>query len=108
MNEPTTYATSLDAIALAYQEGANAMPSEVGDGYSIVTTPDGGIQLAIYWDDHLPNGTTVRRTLLVQGGMLRFFDELSDALHKCVKAARRRKVVQVMGELSRERDRSQS
>lgn len=95
-------AASIDAIMLVYAEGAEAMPDSVGDGFTITTTEDGGLQLAIYWDDGTEK-PPVRRTLLVQGGMLRFFDSLAEALQKSVKAARRRKVVQCMGELTKER-----
>jgi hypothetical protein len=89
-----------DAIVIAYMEGEEAMPEAVGDGFAVSSTEDGGMQLALHWND-MVDGT--RRTVLIQGGMLRFFDSLGAGLHRVVKAARKRKVTQERGELTRDR-----
>lgn len=91
-----------DAIMIVYGEGKEAMPAAVGEGFCATTTKDGGLQLALYWTDRHDNDT--RRSVLIQGSMLRFFDSLGDMLGKAVKAARNRKVVQFRGELTNGRD----
>lgn len=51
MNTASASAIALDAIVLAYLKGDEAVPSEVGDGFAITTTEDGGLQLALHWTD---------------------------------------------------------
>lgn len=79
--------------------GDEAVPRAAGDGFAITTTADGGLQLALYWTDHEKLGGE-RHTVIVQGGMLRFFDSLGAHLQTAVKGARQRKIIQLRGELS--------
>lgn len=95
--EETEKVIARDTVMFVYGQGAEALPEELGEGVCMTTTKDGGLQLAFYFTD-LIDGE--RRTLMVQGGMLRFFDSLADMLSKGVKAARKREVIQMRGELT--------